>query len=190
MKRMDAHLALFVLFTTAALTGCVHEKRPLVLDTVGPAMVNSSVIETNGALVVFSALDPTPHFGSLSYRIYYSDYTLLSEDGTLLQFVHNDNGTALEGPKTVSLPPGKYCVVARANGYGSVTVPVLVMAHRTTTVHLEDGAACETGASASHEGLVRFPDGRIVGWRAGNGESHATVLHPSEKASLAYGSQP
>jgi len=194
MKRINSSHALLVLCAVAAITGCVQGRRPLVLDTVGPAMANHSVVETNGSLVVFSAFDPTPHFSALSYRVYYTDYKLISENGTLLQSVHNDNETALEGPKTVSLPPGKYCIVARANGYGHVTVPVLIEARRTTTVHLEGSAASETGASAFPEGLVRFPDGRIVGWRAGNEEHHAAVSRPSAGPSFPHeaisGSQP
>jgi hypothetical protein len=172
-------LASLVLCATAVLSGCVQGRSPLVLDPVGPALSNHSAVETNGSLLVFSALDPTPHFDGLSYRIYYTDYKLFSEEGTFLQSVHNDNGTALEGPKTISLPPGKYCVVANANGYGRVTVPVLVMAHRTTTVHLEGGGACATDTPGVHEELVRFPDGRIVGSRAGNEGPHATAPHPS-----------
>jgi hypothetical protein len=194
MKRIVSPLALLALCAAAALTGCVQGRRPLVLDTVGPAMANHSVVETNGSLVVFSAFDPTPHFSSLSYRIYYTDYRVLSEDGTLLQSVQNDTGTALEGPKTVSLPPGKYCIVARANGYGRVTVPVLIEARRTTTVHLEGSAASETGASAVHEELVRLPDGRIVGWRGGSEEHHAAASRPSAGPSFPHdaisGSQP
>ena len=131
-------------------------------------------IGTNGSLVVFSAFDPTPHFSALPYRIYYTDYKLVSENGTLLQSVHNDNGTALEGPKTVSLPPGKYRVLARANGYGRVTVPVVIEARRTTTVHLESGMAGKIGPSAGPQGLVRFPDGRIVGLDAGYAATHTT----------------
>jgi hypothetical protein len=55
----------------------------------------------------------------------------------------NDNGTSWEGPAEVQLPPGKYRVVARANGYGTVTVPVTVAAKQTTTVHLEGGTPIE-----------------------------------------------
>jgi len=64
------------------------------------------------------------------------------------------------------LPAGTYRVVARANGYGIVTVPVVIEKNQVTTVHLEGGGSWENEVARSQSDAVRLPDGRIVGWRA------------------------
>jgi hypothetical protein len=98
------------------------------------------------------------------YRQEYSDYRIYSADGQLRQRVHNDTGTALGSPVTVRLPPGQYRVVARANGYGTVTVPVVIATGGTTVIHLEGGNWPDK-AAFNETNAVRLPDGRIVGWR-------------------------
>jgi hypothetical protein len=117
-------------------------------------------------LVVFSAYDQDAHFNDLPYRRVHSDYSILTTDGKLLQTVHNDNGTSAGGPKEVLLPAGRYQVVARANGYGAVTVPIVIGTHQTTTVHLEGGNPCGNMAPSGQANPVRLPDGEIAGWRA------------------------
>jgi hypothetical protein len=58
-----------------------------------------------------------------------------------LETVHNRSDSPLDGPREVGLPPGNYRVKARANGYGTVSVPVKIEPHRTTRIHLDDGPA-------------------------------------------------
>ena len=50
------------------------------------------------------------------------DYEILSEVGTPLRQVRNDPGNMLGGPIRAELSSGAFRVVARANGYGVVTV--------------------------------------------------------------------
>lgn len=156
----------FVLLSgVALLQGCASFQDSLVLDAVGPAPHARRVPGTNGVLMVFSAFDPYAHFSGSPYRRYHTDYKILSEDGKLLQVIHNDVGGVTEEPKPVNLQPGRYHVVARANGYGWVTVPVLIVAHSATTVHLEGGASWPKDDSLANNS-VRLPDGRVAGWRA------------------------
>ena len=96
--------------------------------------------------MVYTAPDPHAHFDGSSYHRYYSDYEVRSEDGALIKKVHNDSGTVVEGPVEVNLPAGKYRVHARANGYGWVTVPVVIEPGKVTTVHLEHLDAKHAGA--------------------------------------------
>jgi hypothetical protein len=142
------------------------EEKPGVTPMFATMTPNSNrVAGPNGALMVYSAFDPHAHFNGSPYRRYHSDYTIFSEDGKLVQKIHNDVGGVTEDPKPVELPSGKYRVVARANGYGWATVPVLIVAHRVTTVRLEGGSsALKDKALASNS--VRLPDGEIAGWRA------------------------
>jgi hypothetical protein len=117
-------------------------------------------------LVVFSAYDQDAHFNDLPYRRVHSDYRILTKDDKLVQTVHNDNGTSAGGPKAVLLPAGQYQVVAQANGYGAVTVPVVIGINQTTTVHLEGGNPWGSKVPSEQANPVRLPDGEIVGWRA------------------------
>jgi hypothetical protein len=140
---------------------CQGRDAGLVLDPVGPAHGGASA--ATGNLVVYSAFSLQPSWPSEpSYRQHYSNYDLQSAEGRTLRTVSNDSGLAVAMPAVVTLPPGAYRVVARANGFGEVTVPVIVTAGRTTTIHLEGGRA----KPADAEEMVRLPDGRVVGWRA------------------------
>ncbi len=121
-----------------------------------------------GSLVVFSAYEAHANFSDTSpYQRHYTDYKVLSTSGQLVQAVHNDPSNLFDGPATVKLPAGSYRVIAQSNGYGEVTVPVLVAGGQTTVVHLEGGGnQWPDRAALTAANPVRLPDGRIVGWRA------------------------
>jgi hypothetical protein len=162
---MKPYHALALFFGIVFLAGCASFQNGLILDAVGPAPNGNSVPGANGMLVVYSAFDQHAHFNGSLYRRYHTDYKILSEDGKLLEAVHNDVGGVTQEPRRIELQSGWYRIVARANGYGWITVPVLIVAHRVTTVHLEGGIQWPIDdALASNS--VRFPDGRIAGWRA------------------------
>jgi hypothetical protein len=145
----------------------------MVLDAVGSPPLRPATASPKGALEVYSALDPNANFNDMPYLRRYTDYRILSEAGKALQAVHNNNGSLVEGPHKVELPVGKYQVVARANGYGTVTIPVVILAGRITTVHLEGGARWRDNAALLQSSPVRLPDGEIAGWRA-NAEHAST----------------
>jgi hypothetical protein len=147
-------------------SGCASGGRQLVLDAVGPPAYEHAIRASQGGLVVYSAFDVHAHFSGFPHVKQYTDYKIYSEDGQLVQTVHNTNGTSFEGPKQVNLPPGTYRVVAHANGYGLVTVPVVLESNRTTTVHLEGGFVGGSKSSLEQSKQVRLPDGQIVGARA------------------------
>jgi hypothetical protein len=171
-------LSLFVwapLLAVLPLAGCASNGPGLVLAPVGPSAFHARA-GSAGSLVVFSAYDQGAHFNDLPYRRVHSDYSILATDGKLLQTVHNDNGTAVGSPKEVLLPAGRYQIVARANGYGAVTVPVVVGTNQTTTVHLEGGNPWGSKAPSAQANPVRLPDGQIVGWRADARSADQTVF--------------
>ena len=150
------------------LWGCATGKSGLALDVVGPGPAQpAQAHSTTGTLVVYSAYDVNADFNDHdSCRPEYSDYEIYTADGKLWRRVHNDSGTVLQDPATVDIPTGKYRVVARANGYGRLTVPVIIEAKRATVLHLEGGGAWPDRAAFNQTNAVRLPDGRIVGWRA------------------------
>jgi hypothetical protein len=143
----------------------------VVLDPVGPPPVASPGTGSTGTLVVYSAFEQGAEFNSAYYRRQYTDYKILSANGKLLQPVHNDRGTLVEAPKRVQLPVGTYRIVARANGYGELIVPVVIRADQVTRVHLEGSAAWPNGPELAKSNPVRLPDGEIAGWRASTDRS-------------------
>jgi hypothetical protein len=149
----------------ALLAGCASAGPALVLAPVGPAPRAGSPQGSRGALVVYSAFNtgvPNPSLPD-DFRPH-TDYELRAEDGKLLQRISNQAAARSEDPATVPLTPGKYRVVARANGYGRVTVPVVIVANRVTEVHLEGGSP--RSGRFSENTTVRLPDGEVVGWQA------------------------
>ena len=163
---------LMVLFLTAGalMSGCATASRTPVLDPVGPATTSSLPAgATDGTLVVYSAYEVNADFNARDPdRPEYSDYKIFSPEGKLWRRIHNNSGTMRQDPVPVTLPPGKYLVQARANGYGLVKIPVVIVGQKTTLLHLEGGAAADTfGANATNG--VCLPDGRIIGWKAAAG---------------------
>ncbi len=158
-----------VLAIGALLSSCASERNRLVLDPVGPPPGQSSTMSssTNGTLVVYSAYDVDANWNARDPRHpVHSDFKIFSRDENLLRAVHNDSGTILQEPAPVELPSGKYRVVASANGYGRVTIPVVIEACQTTVLHLEGGGSWPNKAEFNQTNAVRLPDGQIIGGRA------------------------
>jgi hypothetical protein len=146
-------------------SGCAFRESGLVLDPIGPPAGPPIGGGSTGSLRVFTAFDPAPDFNSLPYRRRYSSYTILASDGHVVQTVANRN-VQRESVETVVLPAGKYRVLARANGYGPITVPVVIEANRETTVHLEGSFSWPNPVALAQSNPVRLPHGEIAGWRA------------------------
>lgn len=151
----------------AFVVGCASPKNPLVLDPIGPGPHSGATNGAQGLLVVFSAFDPTPDLNRSPYRRRYTDYQVLSADGNrIVQVVQNNRETLLNSPPPVALPAGSYRVVARANGYGTITAPVVIKPGQTTTVHLEGSVWWPRSSPIFASNPVRLPKGEIAGWRA------------------------
>jgi hypothetical protein len=164
---MKTHYTLALLAAGVLLSGCASDNNRLVLGPVGPTTpLPATSPSSNGTLVVYSAYKRNADFNSRDpYRQEYSDYRIFTADDKALRAVHNNSGTSDEGPLTVDLAPGNYRVVARANGYGYVTVPVVIKAKQKTVLHLEGGAWPDE-SSFDPANAVRLPDGHIIGWKA------------------------
>jgi hypothetical protein len=163
---MRTIIATVVVAATALLSGCASHSPALVLDPVGPAPFSSAVASSSGTLMVYSAFEQGADFNSQLYRRHYTDYRILAADAKPLQTVRNDSGSLVEAPKRVQLPVGTYRVVAQANGYGEVTVPVVIRADQVTTVHLEGSPSWQNREQLTGSNPVRLPDGEIAGWPA------------------------
>ena len=160
----------FTFILTAAgalLSGCATGSG-LALDAVGPSLSQSPAADsTDGILIVYSAYAANASFNSHNPDLpKYSNYKILTANGKPLRRVYNNSGTILQGPVAVKLPPGKYRVIARANGYGNVTVPVLIETRQNTVLHLDGDGFWSGEAAFNQTNAVRLPDGQIIGWKA------------------------
>jgi hypothetical protein len=163
--RSSLHFKWVVLIASVLFCGCATHKPGLVLDPIGPPAGGPTGSGSTGTLRVFSAFEAAPDFNSLPYRRRYSSYTIQSTDGHVVKTVANRN-VQRESVETVVLPVGTYRVLARANGYGEVTVPVVIEANRETTVHLEGSFSWPNQSALAQSNPVRLPRGEIAGWRA------------------------
>jgi hypothetical protein len=164
---MKMGFVLSVVTVSALLSGCATGNS-LVLGTVGPIPAQTAVgNSSNGTLVVYSANKVNADFNMRDPNGHeYSDYVIFTTDGKILQRIHNNSGTFLQDPAQVELPPGKYRVVARANGYGHATVPVIIASQQTTVLHLEGDFHWPDESVFNQTNAVRLPDGNIVGWKS------------------------
>ena len=155
----------FLVCLIVLASGCAFNRHVVLQTAVGPPPLALASRSAEGGLAVYSALDiGTP--GEAEDVSYHSGYKIYSLDGKMFKYINNRVGpTYIEDPATVSLPPGRYNVVARASAFGIVTVPVVIEAGKTTFVHL-NGSELTVGRQTSTSGFVRLPDGLIVGWRA------------------------
>jgi hypothetical protein len=154
----------FLCATLGALllcAGCATQ-REATLSAVGPqpgagvAYVDKT---TAGTLVVYSAWRRTGT-DDPDHRIH-SNYDVLMADGKPILQVRNYITPMLEDPASVQLAPGKYAVKARVQGYGYVTVPVVIESRKLTALYMDDSTRPERRESAEK---VQLPDGRVIGW--------------------------
>jgi hypothetical protein len=146
------------------LIGCVASNE-LKLSEIGPSHYARSQqkLPPTGTLIVYSALETVGGLDSDHPR--HTSYSILSDEGQQLRHVRNYVSPILDDPIAVSLSPGKYLVKARVQGYGMITVPVLIEAGRNTTLYLDDSTGPNLGGIDPAD-LEKLPDGRVVGWRA------------------------
>ena len=139
-------------------------RQRVVVAPVGPPPQVPASRASEGGLVIYSALETGPTADSDSAH-FHSGYRIYSADEKPLKWVNNRVATYSEDPEAVSLPPGYYRVAARAAGFGTVTVPVVIEAGKTTSVHL-DGSKLTSARQSSPSDFVCLPDGFVIGWRA------------------------
>ena len=159
MKPIDIILSLA---GCAIMVGC--SSTPIVLEPVGPAPANAAAPTHEGYLQVYTATESHAD-GDETYYYPHSSYQIYTEAGKLWKYVPNHAGTMDETPAVVRIPAGNYNVVARADGYGRVTVPVVVKGNKLTEVKLETWGRKKTPVT-NETAVVQLPNGYVVGWRA------------------------
>lgn len=142
------------------LAGCASQ--PVALAPVGPRPGDRIAYVSTGHLRVYSDTK-TREIGENTFYYTHTGYAIRDPSGKLLQYVRNHVGDMDETPTLVTVPSGRYLVVAQSARYGRVTVPVIIQDGRTTVVHLDgDWKAAQSAANE----VVRLPDGEAVGWNS------------------------
>ena len=163
------------------LVGCASPTKVAVLEPIGPRPAKRLNSPGDGHLQVYSAREQADIDPNMEERLWnddlgknefrydpaHTDYTIYSEGGRLLKRVRNAPDRNDPEPTLVSLPPGRYEILAEAeDGAGTleVRVPVVIQAGRTTTAHLSGGWKPQSQYTRNE--VVRLPDGEIAGWLA------------------------
>jgi hypothetical protein len=125
-------LALCFGSSTFAQTG---GKDPLSPGPVRPGNLDYRTELRQGYLKVYSATDKFKDGDAWYFP--HSSYAIYTTDGKLLKSVGNHISRTDEIPEIVALPVGSYTVVARAEKYGSVRVPVAIKEGQRTILDLD-----------------------------------------------------
>jgi hypothetical protein len=153
-----------VFFALAALflCSCATTGPYVVSEAVGPAPGFRSYGK-EGMLQVFTVTTQV-NDGGISY-FPHTSYRLYSTNGSFLKYIRNHSSATDQRPEMVKLPAGDYAVTATSDVMGVVKVPVAIRGSQITIVCLERGQMKEF-RGADEQKLVRFPNGKIVGWKA------------------------
>lgn len=148
--------AMSVVALLAVASGCAS-RPPLVVDQpIGPLDANA-VSAGNGTLVVYSGQESFD--GDPEYLVH-TPYTILDPAGAVVRRVDNRGHVADREPSQVSLPAGRYKVLAEDAGVGMVSLTADIQASRRTVIDLNEE---ELPPRAQGEQWVRLPSGQIVG---------------------------
>jgi hypothetical protein len=161
------------------LVGCVSPRQTAISEAVGPAPTDDDTLRGESALQVYSAREKVPvdlnedefmqnnDFGRGDFfdKGAHTDYSIFSQNGRLLEQVHNARGPNDPQPSVVPLAPGKYKIKVEVRDYGLVTIPVVIKPGKVTEVNLQRGRQ-PVEASAPGNELVVLGDSRVVGWKA------------------------
>lgn len=156
-------LTLLLPVILALAISCAFLPNPVALAPVGPGPYGRPTSEPTGFLEVYTTVKRYPY----DHQWYdaHTAYGVYGADGRRVKSVGNAVYVYALEPEVVSLPPGSYSVIAWADGYELVKVPVIIRAGLLTEVNLEtQGQAAFPGARTNE--MVRMEDGRIVGWPA------------------------
>ena len=140
------------------LAGCAST--PIALSPVGPKPSAPPIAYGTGHLRVYS--DTKTRMISEDNYYPHTSYSIRDQLGRFIKFVPNHIGYLDEKPTLVTIPAGKYNVVAESSSYGRVTVPVVIEDGKTTVLHLDRGWNPSLNTPSNE--VVRLPDGEAVGW--------------------------
>jgi hypothetical protein len=133
LRYVNTRSLAIVMFVALAILGTTRGNE---MEKTAPAKSQAKTEElSQGSLEVYSATD---EFKDGDARYFpHSSYAIYTTDGKLLKSVGNHISRTDEIPEIVALPVGSYTVVARAEKYGSVRVPVAIKKGQRTILDLD-----------------------------------------------------
>ena len=134
----------------------------MVRETVGPQAAVAG-IEHDGYLSVYTATAWETADDDGGSTLDYTDYDVNSVEGVLFRHVLNGG----QDPDRVTLPAGRYTIIADSETSGMVSVPVIIQIGRVTIEHHDqEKDSKEAFAGIDSARLVRLPNGQAIGFRA------------------------
>jgi hypothetical protein len=165
-NKLNAVWAAIFVCAAATFCGCASRPPDLVLDaTIGPPPSSAPEAPGNGALVVYTAIEPS-FFTQNVYACHHVFFAIYDENGKELKQVSATADVYAPKPASVPLPAGRYLIKAGAAKYGVVSARVVIKADQTTRVYL-DGAGHSEASDIPDKRAVRLPKGEVAGWKAG-----------------------
>ena len=133
LRYVNTRSLAIVMFVALAILGTTRGNE---MKKTAPAKFQAQTEElSQGSLEVYSATD---EFKDGDARYFpHSSYAIYTTDGKLLKSVGNHISRTDEIPEIVALPVGSYTVVARAEKYGYVRVPVAIKEGQRTILDLD-----------------------------------------------------
>lgn len=176
---MNRVSAIVVSGAVACLAGCTTPRQLAVSEPVGPVPMERAKRVGDTSLQVYSARIRRPadmnreEFlwnndagrNNFLYEPAHTDYTIYRQNGSIVRRVRNARVGGDPQPTLVSLPAGRYNVVAYARGFGLIAIPVVVERGKRTVVNLQRFPN-PLVQCVPKDDAVCLADGRIVGWRA------------------------
>ena len=133
LRYVNTRSLAIAMFVALAILGTTRGNE---MKKTAPAKFQAQTEElSQGSLEVYSATDEFKH-GDARY-FPHSSYAIYTTDGKLLKSVGNHISRTDEIPEIVALPVGSYTVVARAEKYGYVHVPVAIKEGQRTILDLD-----------------------------------------------------
>jgi hypothetical protein len=149
---------------STAPSGSTSQSKPVPIPTA--ARIPTAAAQTRtGLLVVYSATY-VPTSEQSEYPVY-SDYTITTMHGEVIERVANGTGPFKGYPAKVTLASGEYHIRAQYDRGGLIDFPVVIEPGKITTVNLDNEPLRTAGAFVCEP--IRLPGGRAVGWRAISG---------------------
>jgi hypothetical protein len=146
-----------LLASALAASGCASIPPLLVDQPIGP-LYPVATRSNHGTLVVYSE---TRMFSGDPDYLVHTGYAILTPEGGLIQQVDNHGNVLSREPTEVSLPAGRYKVLARESRHGTVSLTAVIQVGLRTVIDLNREVLPER--TDKSEGWVRLSTGQIVG---------------------------
>jgi hypothetical protein len=146
-----------IVATLLAASACAPISPLVIEQPIGPFDPDAPPAH-HGSLVVYTETEPFN--GDPDYLVR-TGYTVLTSENAIVQQVDNRGNAPSRDPTVLSLPAGRYKIVASASRSGPVLLSAVIGAGRTTVIDLNEEVLPVRTTQGGN--WVRLPSGQIIG---------------------------